>query len=315
MLSTNPRFPSPQTGLFTFPGASHQPFSNGTSQNFMPMQNATPLMHPGQLQHDIHSQPSFFPATTVISMAGAAAAATPSASLGSGPIATPNNIQELYVLLSGQINQLGNQMSTIESLLSNRVTVAENKLKLHDEEIALKNEQIAHLSNTIINMQKELNSIDYDKRSKNLIIAGLSEETLTVENTAVDTDIDKVNLVLSTIGLVDVQLVDDSCLSRIGKPTNNGRPRMLQVVCENNEVRERIVKSAPKLKEKGDLLSKIYINRDTHPVYQKENARLRKRLSEIKRSEKDKGVECDAKIVKGKLVWNNNIVDTNLFFH
>ena len=219
------------------------------------------------------------------------------------------------MLLSGQISNLGNQMSTIESLLSNRLTVAENRIKLHDEELAHKNEQIAHLSNTIVNMQKELNSLDYDKRSKNLIIAGLSEEAVTVENTTVDTDIDKVNLVLSNIGLVAEQLVDDNCLSRIGKPTNNGRPRLLQIVCADNEIRERVVKSAPKLKEKGEPLSRIYINRDTHPVYQKENARLRQQLSKIKQSEREKGNECDAKIVKGKLVWNNNVIDKNLFFH
>ena len=302
MSSGNSRFPPPHTGAPSYQGSFRQPFSDGIPQNFMPMHSVNPLMQVRQQQ-------------PIMSTPGAVASMSPTASFETGQIAAPNNIQELYVLLSGQISNLGNQMSTIESLLSNRLTVAENKIKLHDEEIAQKNEQIAHLSNTIVNMQKELNSVDYDKRSKNLIIAGLSEEAFTVENTTVDTDLDKVNLVLSNIGLVADQLGDDSCLSRIGKPTNNGRPRLLQVVCGNNEIRERVVKSAPKLKEKGDPFSKIYINRDTHPVYQKENARLRQQLSKIKRSERDKGNECDAKIVKGKLVWNNNVIDKNLFFH
>ena len=188
-------------------------------------------------------------------------------------------------------------------------------MKLHDEEIAQKNEQIAHLSDTIVNMQKALNSLDSNRRSKNLIVAGLSEGPLTVEQSVAESDLDKVNLLLSTIGLADDQIQDDTCLSRIGRPSDNGRPRMLQIVCNSNETRERIVKSSPKLKEKGGQLLKIFINRDSHPVYQKENARLRHRLAKIRQNEREKDNECDAKIVKGKLVWNDKIIDQNLFFH
>ena len=75
------------------------------------------------------------------------------------------------------------------------------------------------------------------------------------------------------------------------------------------------MKASPKLKEKGDVFNRIFINRDAHPVYQKENSRLRKRLSDIKRIENEKGVDCDAKIVKGKLIWNQNVIDQNMFFH
>ena len=125
----------------------------------------------------------------------------------------------------------------------------------------------------------------------------------------------KVSLLLSTIGLVDDQIQDDTCLSRIGRPSDNGRPRMLQIVCNSNETRERIVKSSPKLKEKGGQLLKIFINRDSHPVYQKENARLRYWLAKIRQKEEEKDNECDAKIAKGKLVWKDKFIDQNLLFY
>ena len=234
---------------------------------------------------------------------------------GEEEIPQVNSIQELYVMLSAQMNNLGNRMSALEDLMTNRLSVAENRLKLHDDELARKDEQIAHLTNTVINMQRSLNSIDSEKRSRNLIISGLTEGQLTAENVTVESDLDKVNLILSAVGLPQKQLDCDEGLSRIGKANDNGRPRLLQVVCGSNEIREDVMKASPKLKEKGDVLSKIFINRDAHPVYQKENGRLRKRLSDIKRTENEKGNDCDAKIVKGKLIWNQNVIDQNMFFH
>ena len=62
-----------------------------------------------------------------------------------------------------------------------------------------------------------------------------------MEQSVVESDLDKVNLKLSTIGLVDDQTQDDTCISRIGRPSESGRPRMLQIVCNYNEIREHIV--------------------------------------------------------------------------
>ena len=180
-------------------------------------------------------------------------------------------------------------MSALENLMDNRLSIAENRLKLHDEELARKDEQIAHLTNTIGNMQRSLNSIDSEKRSHNLIISGLTEGQLTVENETKNSDLDKINLVLSVIGLPQNHLENDVGISRIGKANENGKPRLLQVVCDTNQIREDIMKASPILKDKGDDLSKIFINRDTHPVYQKENRRLRNRLADIKRIEREKG--------------------------
>ena len=261
-------------------------------------------------------RPSLNPSPMSATMSSFPAASAASAASAEYEEETPqvNSIQDLYVMLSAQMNDLGSRMSALENLMTNRLSVAENRLKLHDEELARKDEQIAHLTNTMINMQRSLNSIDSQKRSCNLIISGLTEGQLTAENVTVESDLEKVNLILSAVGLAQ-PLTNDEGLSRIGKPNDNRRPRLLKVVCDSNEIREDVMKVSPKLKEKGDVLSKIFINRDAHPVYQKENGRLRKRLSDIKRTENEKGNECDAKIVKGKLIWNQNVIDQNMFFH
>ena len=300
---------------------NHNAPLNSLRGPMLQQQSATqPLLPQQQQQHQNQNyRPQFPPPTDMYTPPLPMSNSTPissSSSVGMGQ-EVPNNLQELYLLISGQINNLGNRISNIEHLLSDRLSIAENKLKLHDEEIAKKNNQIEHLSNTIINMQRSLNSVDSNTRAKNLIFAGIPENPipLTSGQTVVESDLDKVNLILSSIGLAEVHVADDSCLSRIGKPTDNGRPRMLQMVCSNNETRESVVKAAPKLKEKGGDLMKIFINRDTHPVYQKESARLRQRLSKIKQSERELNNECDAKIIKGKLVWNGDVVDKNLFFH
>ena len=202
------------------------------------------------------------PMSTTMSGYPAAAAAAAAAAASTEYEEEPpqvNSIQDLYVLLSAQMNDLGNRMSAVETLMTNKLAVAENRLKLHDDELARKDEQIAHLTNTITNMQRSLNSIDSEKQSCNLIIAGVTEERLTAEEVTVDSDLDKVNLIFSAIGLAQKHLDDDDKLSRIGKQNDNGKPRLLQVVCASNEIREEIIKAAPKLKEKGGDLSLIHI--------------------------------------------------------
>ena len=59
---------------------------------------------------------------------------------------------------------------------------------------------------------------------------------------------------------------------------------------------------------------KIFIYHKSHPVYQEENARLRHRMEKIRQNEKEKDNECNTLIAKGKVVWNDKIIDHNLFF-
>ena len=130
----------------------------------------------------------------------------------------------------------------------------------------------------------------------------------------VSADRDKVHYVFDNIGLRDLRLNDAVNLSRIGKKRDDNKARLIKLTVANNAIREKIVKSAPSLKETDGMLSSVFINRDSHPVYQKEHHRLRKKLAEVKRNEQLRGnINSDAKIVKGELIVNGTVVDRNIF--
>ena len=68
-------------------------------------------------------------------------------------------------------------------------------------------------------------------------------------------------------------------VQRIGKYID-GRPR---VDVLDKIRREAVIKQTLKLKQCSELWKKVFLRRDTHPVYAKENQCLRKKMNELKR--------------------------------
>ena len=71
-------------------------------------------------------------------------------------------------------------------------------MKLLEKELQDKTEKIDTLTNIIINMQKSINMIDFEERSTNIMISGLSETNITVgsdpeTSLTLKTDVEKVN--------------------------------------------------------------------------------------------------------------------------
>ena len=54
--------------------------------------------------------------------------------------------------------------------------------------------------------------------------------------------------------------------------------------------------------------------KDLHPVYVKENQRIRKRKYELTKLHENDEIEHDIKLIKGKLEVDGIIVDQNMFF-
>ena len=100
---------------------------------------------------------------------------------------------------------------------------------------------------------------------------------------------------------------------RIGKPNERNLNRLLKVNTGDNEIRERIINEAKKLKLLQNPWKLVYINRDSHPVYLKENQRIRKVVQDLK---KQPGFEHETnrvKLVKGHVKVDDVTVDKNLF--
>ena len=183
------------------------------------------------------------------------------------------------------------------------------RILLLETEKAQAVEKIAVLTNIIKNMQKSINMIDMEERSTNIMISGVSEEVIESNNGQLTTDDEKVYHIMSLVNCTDVAR-DIENNSRIGRE-EQGRTRMLKVKLKSKESREKIVKSASMLRHKGEVWKKVFLKKDTHPVYVQETNRIRKKLKELsgEPANKDK-----VKLEDGRLLLDGKEVDRNLFF-
>ena len=156
-----------------------------------------------------------------------------------------------------------------------------------ENDLHVEKEDNNHYHTALVNMQKSLNNIDAEERSKNLVIFGLLEQDITVEQGGtLSLDQEKVYTLLKAMKNTNADICTSFQYKRIGQPKEDNKPRILKVTVPNNLIREDIVKSSPNLKNLPDqaVFKKVFVNRDSHPVYTKENQRLRKRMNEIRKS-------------------------------
>ena len=103
----------------------------------------------------------------------------------------------------------------------------------------------------------------------------MTENEIKTEDSSLCEDVAKIKSLLQKIGVTgDISNLPFTA-QRIEKETGEKR-RMLEVVLKDYDTREVIMSNASKLKKLVAPWNKMYINRDTHPVYNKEHQRLRK---------------------------------------
>ena len=213
-------------------------------------------------------------------------------------------------LLSNIIKPIDDKLIKINENLTSKIHALEKRVDILEKEDSLKSEKLSILTSTVTNMQQAINSIDSKERSRNIIISGLSEEDIQSSSTPLHNDVSKVNSLFRNIGINDIIINSPSQLQRIGKDPNNEKKRFLKITLADYKTRERIIENARKLKDLPEPWNKIFINRDYHPVYQKEHNRLRKKFNEIRRNASNTD---DIKLIKGELFVNKTVVDRNIF--
>ena len=87
---------------------------------------------------------------------------------------------QLMLMIKVQLEPLENKIDDIEKSLKQKVVSLEKKVIILENEIEKQNEKNEVLTSTIVNMQKALNSIDSQERSK--IVLGLTENEINVNN-------------------------------------------------------------------------------------------------------------------------------------
>ena len=139
------------------------------------------------------------------------------------------------------------------------------------------------LLEAVAQQQRFLEEIDSEKRSKNLIVLGTPETDLKVGNKTAKTDLEKIELVLNTIGYQDPDIVSVQRLGKVNADAARSRP--VKVVLQTAADRQKALSLVENLAQaQGGSLANIKIKKDTHPAIRKEFGRL----FEVERQEKAK---------------------------
>jgi hypothetical protein len=227
-----------------------------------------------------------------------------SKSLGSLTVA---DLVQILQPIQRSVEEIKTTLSQQMGALQTKVQVLENELKKE----VMKNEQ---LTSVVVNMQKCLNQTDAEKRVTNVMISGLSEEAMTVDNdTNLVDDNAKLKYLLHNIGINDIDAeIDTFEYTRIGIP-NERKRRLLKVNVGSKATRDKICEETRKIKLLPAPWKSVYINKDVHPVYLKENQRVRKKMQDLKKVAGFEHETGRVKLENGLLTVDGATVDQNLF--
>ena len=149
------------------------------------------------------------------------------------------------------LRPLENRIASLETKMDQRVGTLENKVNILESGLQNEMKKNKVLADTIIAIQKSLNQIDNVNRANNLIISGLPEENIEIddENTLED-DKNKLNYLLNSIGLGDITRdnADNFVIERIGKRGERNTTRLVKVNIGDSELRNMIKEESKKLK-------------------------------------------------------------------
>ena len=223
-------------------------------------------------------------------------------------LATLRDISNIVKKLTSPIVK---KMENLVKPIKEKANSNANKIALLEANLKEKETKIEAMSQIIVNMQSSLNAIDATKRNTNIIISGLPEDNIECDGRTLESDDDKVKC-LFEIMEVEQDASDPPVqleISRIGAPKDNSI-RLIKVNMKSKAKRDVILKKAPMLKTKSEGWKKVYVKKDLHPVYTKENKRIYSKMKELK----EKNPTKDIKIDKGKLLVDGKVVDSNTFF-
>ena len=205
------------------------------------------------------------------------------------------------------------QMSRIESKLDDLLpkwTKEKEALNKQIQELRKEKEKIAE---TLSQHQRMLESIEAERRAANVIMTGVPEDQLG----GATTDIEKVKLVLSTIGQ---QAVEVRSVERLGTqqqdrrqtsgPASRPYRRPLKVVLKNADSRKDVLDSARQLKTSDAIFRSIYVKKDMHPLVRKEFDRLRGVEKREKERPENRGKTVRYDYRERKVYVDNIVVDS-----
>ena len=209
------------------------------------------------------------------------------------------------------ISPITEKLDKLETYLTTNVEAQNSKLELLKANVKEKEQTIETLSQIVVNMQASLNKIDSEKRITNVIVSGLSEDDIIDNDQELSNDVTKVGRLFKVMGVEPaiISSVNTLEMSRIGQP-NSSMNRLLKVNLKSKASRDTVLEKAKQLKDQREPWKKVYVKKDVHLVYAKENQRLNNRRKNLR----EQHPNSDIKILDGKLLLDNVVVDKNMFF-
>ena len=180
--------------------------------------------------------------------------------------------------------------------------------KANEEKMNSMQRTINKQSEILGKQQMYLEGIDRKKREKNIVILGVPEDNIDLEESKGDEA--KINNIWGKIG--------ESCTrishKRLGKLDENkireGKVRPILIVVDSKEAKEAVLEKSKILKDKGELFRKIYIKKDIHPEVRKEWDRLRAAEVREKNDPANQGAIIRLDTKERKLYRNDSVIDS-----
>ena len=228
------------------------------------------------------------------------------------------NVNELVALINTAILPVTQNVATIKKEFEKKTKSYDNKILLLEADTKKKQDRIDALESTIVEMQKFINKLDHDDRKTNIIVTGLSEESINAPAgnedvvDALNNDTDKIRVLIDSIDNDENFDISTWDISRIGR-VREGYTRAVKIVTTSTEERDKVLSLAPRLKSQP-AWSKVYVKKDLHPVYAKENQRIRKKRYDLATHYANNNEQKEVKLVNGAIQVDGVTVDRNMFF-
>ena len=195
------------------------------------------------------------------------------------------SVTELVTLINKTIQPVTDSLAAIKSDLEKKTKSYDNKIMLLETDSKKKQERIDTLESTIVEMQKFINKIDQEDRKANIIVTGLSEDPIDLspdssnDVNCITTDTEKISALITSIALEEQFDVGAWAISRIGR-ARDGSNRAVKITTTSMDERDKVLSVASRLKSKP-AWTKVYVKKDLHPVYAKENQHIRKKRYDL----------------------------------
>lgn len=176
----------------------------------------------------------------------------------------------LILTLTEKLDALVTEVAGLKTAVTSPESVINKKLENLQK-------QVDKQADIIAKQQRFLETLDRKERESNLVILGVPDENETLDGGA--TDESKLRKIWEKVEVNE----EIRSHKRLGNRVDN-RKRPILLSLASKEVRDKILEKASKLKELGEVYSKIYIKRDVHPSVRNEWKRLR----DAERSEKER---------------------------